>query len=515
MKPITDAAEMTGLAKAAINALLPGRGGPAEMSSVEEACRAILAGLVISFSKTSLEMKIEDEFKKALAAATVTDKTEAVVAKAVETATNLAKEMIDPHNAVKTFFSRGKRKKKEEDEKEEKKEEEKTAPPVYELILRAASNLGTHGGKMPDARLKLGGMIPDVIANNDSASAAGVHSESACLAFRLSGADAQITSALRFLTMPISVNGAPSFQVAEVLAEDDDNPGPYNALNNAVRTALGPDALGPLEDIGLALRNRLEGAVPNEIAQYRKQLLVPISDGQYVAVSPVYSYGMAAELSRRIRERQSSKREENRQRISQRVVHTGGTKPQNAGLLPNFLMGEMPRLLAMPWTPEAGTREDVLRRLHNGRIPLPDSIVRKSSLENLVAAMSGPMDAKGTHTRIENALRAMVDDMLWAVNLLAEIQAAAEITGKPLLEEGKEVRAANRIVARLVGVVADEPLNKAERMVVTDRIAEIICARISGRQYTSYKGGMQTFAPGDEAHQYITHVAERALREFS
>ena len=486
-KDKNDKIEIPPLVEGVIRGLLPGRGEAVAVATDKEAEDAFGVALVIAFSGQAFEKKIEQDLqKKGSAAAAI-------------------KFVTEMSNVRKAFFGR----KKPKPPKKGTTRKPVELPRVCDVILRAATKgFGTHGGKIPDARLALGAMVPDPSASAASAGAPGLHSGSADLAFRISGADAQITSALRFLGMPLSIAGAPTIRVGEILADR------RHPLQSGIREMLGEDAWDMLDRIGDAVRRRLnDGAVPSEISAHRKQVLFPVGDGRYVSLSPLYSYGLAAELSCRLRERQSRDLGEGQQRFSTRVVHVGGTKPQNAGLLPTFLGGEMPRLLAMPWTPGVGTRDDALRRLRSGTVPLPAPAMRKSSFESLQRAMGGPPDNKQTRTKIENALRMMVDDTLWAVCLLAEMQASAEAEGGVLVD-ADAVPAHNILAARLAGIVRKPPVTDGEIDGVADDVARIVRGRLRGRQYTTYKGAKQTFAPGDEAHNYILNVAVQALKEF-
>lgn len=456
-------------------ALLPGRGAPYAARSSEDAAQAILMGLVFCFSEALFGRKLLDDLNRKTAAA------EAVA---------LA---LNPGSSSRILMARKKA----------------DALSVGDQLIRTAGKyLGTHGGKMPDARLALGAMIPDPEASATSAAAVGVHSASVHQAFRLSGADAVVTSYLRFLGMPISLNGSASQQVAEVLAEAS------HPITLSLLEQVTEEAASILTRIGTAARLRLAGGViPAEIGAHRKQSLFPIGTGRYVSLSPLYSYGLAAELSARLRQRQAWSRGEERESFSTRTTHIGGTKPQNAGILPNFLGGEMPRLLAQPWTPQAGTREDVLRRLRVGRIPLPAPILRKASLEALQAAMGGPVDNASKRKAIERALETLVKDTLWAVVLLAELQVAAEAEGRTLIQTEEDVPEQNKTAARLVGVI-DDKLTVGEFSEISEAIARGICSKLRGKTYT-LPGGRQTFAPGDDAHRYIDHVATSVLKEFN
>ncbi len=456
-------------------ALLPGRGAAYAASGPEEAAQAILMGLVFCFSEPVFGRKLLDDLTKKTAAA------EAIAL------------VLDPASASRALTTR----------------KNANALSVGDQLIRTAGKyLGTHGGKMPDARLALGAMIPDPEANAASAAVVGVHSASVTQSFRFSGADAVVTSHLRFLGMPVRLNGSSSRQVAEILSEAT------HPIAVCLLERVTEEAASILTRIGTAARLRLGGGViPAEIGAHRKQSLFPIGEGRYISLSPLYSYGLAAELSARLRQRQSWSRGEARESFSTRAAHIGGTKPQNAGILPNFLGGEMPRLLAQPWTPQAGTRDDVLRRLRVGRIPLPAPILRKVSLEALQAAMSVPVDNASKRKAIEKALEKMVKDTLWAVVLLAELQVTADAEGRRLVETEEAVPDQNRAAARLVGII-DDRLTAGELSEIGNTIAQGICSKLRGKTYM-VPGGKQTFAPGDDAHRYIHHVATTVLKDFN
>ena len=193
-------------------------------------------------------------------------------------------------------------------------------------VIAAVDMLGTHGGKVPDARLGLGALVPDPAALANAGKVSCMHSGSVDSCHQLSGAgNAANNAQIRFLCLGVSFEGGPISSLASVLAEDC-------PARRAVMEGFDKAGRAALERIGDACRSRLsagERGIPTTVDSYRSQVLFPVEDGQYVALSPLYPYTVGAELSARLQARQWAADQDERQRFNVRVAHVGGTKPQN------------------------------------------------------------------------------------------------------------------------------------------------------------------------------------------
>jgi hypothetical protein len=389
-------------------------------------------------------------------------------------------------------------------------------------LVAASRMLGTHGGKVPDARLGLGAMVPDAAVESNTASIPGVHSGSVRSTHPLSGAgDARYASHLRFLCMAIAYEGAPPVSLASILAADC-------PARQALLDGFTDDVRESLLRVGAACAMRLAGGdIPSNVNVYRPQVFFPFSESDdcsgYVALSPVYSYSVGADLAARVQRRSWPEHACcYREIINVRVAHVGGTKAQNGGLLSNYLSGRFPRLVAMPPLELAFEADAIVRDFRRKGLQVAGGYPRKESLEAFDAAWYSCdlMQNVRTAAALRDAISDMCRDVLAAVSVLArENDVALATRGTPIAFAG-DLPEASMEVARLLrlpaapGREALPELDEDEMDAVAVTVARRITNRLDGRPVATTVG-REKLSVDERLHDLIAGIARQTIGEYA
>lgn len=374
-------------------------------------------------------------------------------------------------------------------------------------LVLAVEMLGTHGGKLPDPRLELGAMVPPMTVTELTAGVAGVHADSVALSSPLSGAKNAANNAhMRFLCMCVSWVGGKPVSLAEILAFG----GPRR---EAALSTFTPDAQEALLRVGAACERRLAGAVPAAVGGYRSQILFPVEDGNYVALAPLYSYGIAAELVSRLDRRKFAKA--GRQRIDTRTVHVGGTKPWNAGLLATYVSGRFPRLVGMPMIPRRDTFDAAVHLFQKGTLSIDGGRVSRESFDQFERAQShmDRLPNAMTRDRREAALRDMAGCILSNLSAVYEANLACIAASGERLDEGAAATGASRDIALVLGMLEEKATEDDLRRVAKEVASRL--GRFLGGRKVSGPEGERTFVVDEATHDLLVESALHVLREHS
>jgi hypothetical protein len=377
-------------------------------------------------------------------------------------------------------------------------------------LLIAVSMLGTHGGKVPDARSTVRALMPIAGIVDATAGESGVHSGSVATTHPMSASgNATQNPHQRFLCMALKFGDSAPVALCSVLAGDSPE-------KEAILKACGKEAASVLAEIGAAVEKRMtrgEG-VPSRVPGSSPQVLFPVGeDGRYVAVTPIYPYAIGAELHVRHQARAWCEDEMRRQLLDTRVVHVGGTKPQNTGMLATYLAGRFPRLVAMPQHP--GVNADRLVRqfkmhgvaLNSGGIPTELVL----SFFNALAARDHKPN-KETRASVIDSVGAMCDAVLSDVAQLArEHGYALAVGGRSLVEDPKYLPEKSVEVARLLGIIPNETTTETDLDAGAARVADKVTERLHGRKRP---GSQAPFVVNGDMIALITGVARQRLEEF-
>ena len=377
-------------------------------------------------------------------------------------------------------------------------------------LIAAALMLGTHGGKVPDARMGLGTMVPDPVAFAATGDVPGMHSGSVESSHPLSGAgNAAKNAQLRFLCCGISFEGGPISSLASILAEDC-------PARRAIMADFDTATSMALERIGDACRGRLSAGargIPISVDTYRSQVLFPVEEGEYVALSPLYPYSIGAELAARLQARQWAAGQDERQRFDVRVAHVGGTKPQNTGLLATYLSGRFPRLVGMP-PREFELGSSVVKRFATVGISVADGAVSKEAFSAFGSAYVRHHAQPNAVTRnaLDAALGAMCLDVMFPLAAVAmENDFALATTGRPILTPD-EIPAGSRDIAMVLGMLEDEPTDDdIARMALA--VATKVERRLRGKSFGT-KNGPTTLVVDASEKGMLTAIAQQKLEEY-
>jgi hypothetical protein len=376
-------------------------------------------------------------------------------------------------------------------------------------LIAATFMLGTHGGKVPDARMGLGAMMPDPTAFAAAGDVPGMHSGSVESSHPLSGAgNAAGNARLRFLCCGISFEGGPISSLASILAEDC-------PARQAIVAEFDAATAMALERIGDACRDRLWAGgrgIPTSVDTYRSQVLFPIENAEYVALSPLYPYSVGAELAARLRARQWDAAPDERQRFNVRVAHVGGTQPQNTGLLATYLSGKFPRLIGMP--PRAFSLGNAMVGQFAVGLSIARGAVRKESFSAFRSAFAShrAQPNAATRTAMDTAIGAMCLDVMFPLAAVAmENERALATTGRPILPP-EEIPAGSRDIAMLLGMLEDEPADD-DLARMAQAVAGKVARRLHGRQVGT-KDGKRTLLSDAALMDRLVAVARQKLEEY-
>jgi hypothetical protein len=378
-------------------------------------------------------------------------------------------------------------------------------------LIAATLMLGTHGGKVPDARMGLGAMVPDPGTFAAAGDVPGMHSGSVQSSHPLSGSgNAARNAQLRFLCCGISFEGGPITSLASILAEDC-------AANQAILAGFDATARAALMRIGDACRNRLsagERGIPAVVDTYRSQVLFPIENGEYVALSPLYPYAIGGELVARLQARQWSAPPDERQRFDVRVAHVGGTKPQNTGLLATYLSGRFPRLVGMP-PREFSRGSSIIKRFATVGLSVAGGAVRKESFSAFGTAFAAYHAQPNAVTRqaMNSAIGAMCLDVMFPLAAVAmENDFALATTGQPILAPD-EIPAGSRDIAMALGMLVGKPTDD-DFARMTQAVAGKIASRLRGKEFRM-KDGLRSFVVDAPVMDMLAAIARQKIEEYT
>lgn len=380
-------------------------------------------------------------------------------------------------------------------------------------LIAAAGMLGTHGGKVPDARLSPAAVVTSRNeADYENELVPGVHSGSVISSHPVSASgNAGQNAGMRLLCMAISVDGAQVVSLAQILASE----GP---LLEAVTAPFTAEARSVLSEVGRACSVRLSGGGQSEIVPpYRTQLLFPIKGGKYVAVSPLYSYSMGADLHARLERRRWAADDTRRQVIDSRIVHVGGARPWNTGLLATYISGMFQRLAALPPRQFEVDGGATVRRFRKGDLP----IVSDSLSHDAIMAFLRAEIAHGIQPNV--ATQAARNERIGALCLEAlrnlvviegEQSVSLSLHGVPI-QIGPEVeRGASRDIALFVGLLVNDGERVAPSADDYGRLARAVADRVTGKLHgrRPEKGGAP-FVSDARFHDLVTGVAMQKIQE--
>jgi hypothetical protein len=377
-------------------------------------------------------------------------------------------------------------------------------------LLVAVGMLGTHGGKVPDARLTPGAMVPMVEATARTDAVVGVHSGSVASSHPMSGAgNAAQNAQLRFLCLALRISDGPPISLASLLAGDSEE-------HAALLAGFGDDAASILAEVGAAAERRfssMEG-VPGFVHPDRSQIFFPVDDGRYVAVSPLYPYVLGAELHARIQARLWAAEGADRQHMSVRIAHVGGTKPWNTGLLATYISGRFPRLVGMPQREFAFDGAAVVRQFVSQGMSVSGGDIPGALVDAFFTAFtaSNIRPNVGTRTAVLEAVGNLCDAALSNLALIArENGISMAVRGKTLAGPDGSLPEGSREIARLLGMAGDDPPEEAD----IDRAASEVAAKVSTRLRGQKMGKVgRTFIPDGAMDALIVGVARQRIQEF-
>jgi hypothetical protein len=377
-------------------------------------------------------------------------------------------------------------------------------------LLLAVSMLGTHGGKIPDARIPLGALMPSAEVVAASAGEPGVHSGSVATSHPMSGSgNAAQNAHMRLLCAPLALDGGFPTSLAAVLAGRSPD-------RDAILAAFSEEAAAVLTEVGTAVEQRMSsgGGIPSSIPGNAPQILFPLGDGQYVAVSPLYPYSLGAELHARHQARVWGKDELRRQLIETRLVHVGGTKPWNTGVLATYLSGRFPRLVAMPQRQSEMTADRLVRQFKTRGLSLTSGSVSSEMVTVFLGAVAAVQKASNVRTNaaVRESVGAMCDAVLADVAVVARENGLAQaLDGKPLVEDIGRLPEASAEVALLLGMIPDRSPSDDELDAAASRVASKVADRLHG---SVGKNNVPFVADGEVIH-LITGIARQHLEEFA
>lgn len=351
----------------------------------------------------------------------------------------------------------------------------------------AASALGTHTGKIPDARVTLASLIDQTDA--EVKVGAGWTSRSKGHRLRmLGGCSAGLIRPLRLLTTRIEVYGK-TVAIYEILGNKGH---PFHEL---ILSNLSDEAVAVLRKAGDAAYARLGGGTPMVVDHGLKTLLFPDGNGEYVAVTPLYSMPMAIELNARVSER----RKDVGHIIRIENIHVGGTKPQNAGILLNDLAGRSPRISARPPVCEPASVAFLAERMRNGLYRVTGNSVPRDALMALRRLLADAVPSNiNVKTGIENTIRWCVDSVLDDVDHVFRSDLP--------VDAGK---ASPPVYARLAGL-AEGGVSLAE----VYSVAEEVTSAIAGRFGRFMSTANEKYVVDDRLRSRIRDIARASVKEF-
>lgn len=377
-------------------------------------------------------------------------------------------------------------------------------------LINATKSLGTHGGKIPDARISIGAIVPDVDVVKLNVTTQGMHSGTVGSRHPMSGSGNAAESAkLRFLCLPISFSSEPTQTLAQVLSRDC-------AARSAIFSELDTHTVAALLRIGVACAKRFFGGetgIPANVEPYSSQVFFPTGAG-YVAISPLYPLCLGAELVARLKERQRCEDENDRQKFSTRIAHVGGTKPSNAGLLATYIGGEFPRLIAMP--PREFSVDSIIttKKFSRGGVGLSDGKVGATSFADFASAYYAHdmMPNVKTRATLDSAVGAMcLDVMASLVAVAKENEMSLVLTGKHLLDDA-DIPSRSRDIAMILGMTGvGYGADDFSRM--SHAVGDKVGSRLHGRDFPT-RNGAETFVVDDRVADWLSAVAGQMIEEF-
>jgi len=382
-------------------------------------------------------------------------------------------------------------------------------------LLAAVDLMGTHTNRYTDARNGVPILMSEPV--DVAVSAPGLHSASVCVAEPITfGGDAKLSGHMQFLGTALRGDDGEVAPLALRIARSD------NAALAALAEALSPAAVGVLREVGVAVRGRFSSpptprAVPDNTTQLLHPVFVPFPNGggsevRYVAVSPLHSAALAAELVVRYR---AMSFPEDRARgyavLPVRRVHTGGTQPQNAGLAPKYGGGSLPRLCARVPNAErafataaAGLRRGSLSFSHRmvtreAREAFRDALTAEAARPNAAAA-----------ERIRAAATALCRDILSPVREVAAALSSATADERASL--------ASRISGETLDIVllaeaanGDRKADADEVDRAADAVSSLALKAVVGIAFGP-KGARQKLLVDDRLRDSLFKAARAAVR---
>lgn len=379
-------------------------------------------------------------------------------------------------------------------------------------LLIAVNMIGTHGGKVPDTRSGPAAVVASSAALQAGGDIVGMHGGNVAIGHPLSGAgNAAQSPQLRFLCMGLSFTDGSVESMASFLS------GGRPELDVLIET-LGTQASRAIQQIGTACRARLsaEGKAPTSIDPQRAQVLFPLNDDDYLSISPLYNYCLGAELYARIQRRVWAADESQRQKLDQRPVHVGGTKPANSGLVGTYIGGRFPRLLAMPPREYSFQAAVLIRRFLESGLSVSDGDISQEAVDIFFTKAAAHEIRPNAQTRdaMLAALGALCDGALSNLSLISRENGIALASGRPpLVPPETDVPQRSRDIALILGLIEDKDEEVDDRFL--SRIASSVAAQVRERLHNRRpQAGRGPFVV-DEAFDAMTRgIALQKLGEF-
>lgn len=203
-------------------------------------------------------------------------------------------------------------------------------------LVSAARDIGTHTAKIPNAAVQgPSGLFPSLRLLEEASGGDFMSSFTICADRKVGAAgDASRTRSYRLLAMRFMVDG-------EVVALADDIRRDGLISRALIELGFSPQVIAEIRSI-ISTECDLEGGV-DQVDGAAKVLMWPLGDDDYVGITPVHSYAMHIEITKRLKKIRAAEGW-----IKTRDINVGGSKPQNAGLVNSALGGRHPHLTGYP-----------------------------------------------------------------------------------------------------------------------------------------------------------------------